>query len=212
MHRIVGDDVDHAGDRVEAEQGGVGTLDDLDLAYLVQFDGQRVPLCAADVVEVDLLAVEQDEEARIAGFVVAAHADIGGGETVPPHIDSGHELQDVRDVVGTGTADVVGCDDLHIRRHLGHSLRLAGGGGGHRFAQKLFESGVIDRLAACRRRKHEARHKPQEHPYAMRTHVVGCRIATEPAHWDRVQHPTAPGRACETPAGSGHRCVRRPLR
>ena len=134
---IEGDDVDHAGNGVEAEEGGVRPLDHLDLADFLQLHRQRRPGGVAVVIDVDLAAVEQHQHPRAVGGVVAADGHVGVGGAVAPHIDPGHRTQNVGNIVGPGLADLVGGDDLHVDGSVGHPLGRAGGRGGDRFAEHL---------------------------------------------------------------------------
>src|SRR5580692_8428219 len=93
QERIEGDDIDHAAGGVEAEQRGIGSLDDLDLANLFHLHGKRLPRGVTVIVQVNLAAVDEDEKTGTIRLVVAANRHIGLSERVATHIDAGYELQ-----------------------------------------------------------------------------------------------------------------------
>ncbi len=192
--RIVGDDVDHAADRVEAVQRGVRPLDDLDLADLVELHGDRGPDDAAVIHHVDLPAIDQHHQMRVGRLVVAADADIGVGQAVLPHIDAGDEAQHVGDAGGAGAADVVLGDDLDIRRGVGGTLRLAGHRRGDGLAEQLLQRAVIDRLGrGGAGNQHDGR---GQQAGECKRHARRC------CHGFGVSHDHVEGRGKVTPAAA----------
>ncbi len=143
---IIGDDVDHARHGVEAEQRRVRALHDFDLADFRQLHGNGRPGGVAVVVEIDLAAVDQHQQARRHGLVVTADADVGAFAGPVQHVQARHAAQQGRQVVGAGTLDVVGGNDRHVDRHFGRALRRSGGRGGDGFAEQGLKRTVIDGL------------------------------------------------------------------
>ncbi len=149
--RIIGDDVDHARHGVETEQGRVRALDDFDLADFRQLHRQGRPGGIAIVVEIDLAAVDQHQQARRHRLVIAADADVGAFAGPAQHVQARDTAQQGRQVVGARTLDIVGGNDRHVDRDFGRALRRSGGRGGDRFAEQGLKRAVVDGLGMDRR-------------------------------------------------------------
>ncbi len=144
--RIIGDDVDDTRHGVEAEQSRVRALHHFDLADFRQLNRQGRPGCVAVVVEIDLAAVDQDQQARRHRLIIAANTDVGAVAGPVEDVEARDASKQGRQVVGARTLDVVGRDDGHVDRHFSRALRRTGGRGGDGFTEQLFQRTVIDRL------------------------------------------------------------------
>ena len=159
LRRVIGDDVDDAGNRIEPKQRRIRPLDDLDLPDLLQRHRQRVPLRPPQVVQINLLPLQQHQQPRIARLIIAANPHVRRREPIPPHVDPSHELQHIGKIIRPRTANIVRRDDLHVRRHFRHPLRLPGRRHCDGLAEQLLEAAVIHRLSAHRPRERHPAHK-----------------------------------------------------
>ena len=99
------------------------------------------------MVEIDLAAIDQDEQARAEGTVIAPDADIRGAACAPAQdVDARSPGKDARNVGRPGPADVVSGDDLHRDRRLGGALGRAGGRGGDGLVEHLLQRAIVNGL------------------------------------------------------------------
>ena len=124
---IVGDDVDHAAERMVAVEHALRPLDHLDARDGA--DGNLEPVYAAHVGRVEPLAVAQHQRAAVGVLAEAPQGDLGlgGVATQRAYRHTGEALQGIDDMLHALVAQLLPTDDGDLG---GHLLRRAFGAGG----------------------------------------------------------------------------------
>ncbi len=116
--RRLRDDVDDAGERVGAPDGGCRTTDDLDLFDRVQVRRQQIPQHDAEEIEIDRPAVEQHELCvrERAGGLTAGDVDVTGGQL--NDVEARHAPQQVAVVLSGRALQLRAPQHRHRRRRV----------------------------------------------------------------------------------------------